>query len=299
MKPAKIGQYQFNSLNTTRDRAPTPEFCNSSPRQQKSALGKTKGNNSVSQSQSITVDMKYGLRGSNSHSSGYFKNILRSQAFSKPSGRNISHVQFRYETLNTESSRDSPLLSNMNMENLSSRRRSAALSLSNSLKPLQSTSLYKKVNMKKLNGKSVSNFAAKKRELTPIKAEPESTYKENIRRTPPLVSKNINIQSPTSPTSPISSMSPLSPRFEIVDDVTPKNSESARIDKFTFQGTMTHRSSTHDIEGNCTSRFPGLFENLEDVGSFCEVNLLVAQEKPGIIIKLSQSKNLISNLRNF
>jgi len=294
MKPAKTGQYQLKTINTTRDRAPTPEFCDSSPRRQKPIIGRTKGNNSVSQSQSITVDMKYGLRGSNSHSSGYFKNILRSQAFSKPSGRNISQVQFRYETLNTESSRDSPLLSNI--ENLSSRRRSAASSLSNSIKPLQSTSLYKQVNMKKLNGKSVSNFVAKKRELTPIKAESESTYKENVRQTPPLVSKNINIVSPTSPTSPLSSMSPLSPRFEIVDDVTPKNSENIRIDKFTFQGTMTHRSSIHDIEGNCTSRFPGLFE---DVGSFCEVNLLVAQEKPGIIIKMSQSKNLISNLRNF
>ena len=286
MKPAKTGQYQLNTLQTTRDRIPTPEFCNSSPSRQKTVMGKTKGKNSVSQSQSITVNMKYGLRGSNSHPSGYFKNTLRSQNFSKPPGSNIRQVQFRYETLNTESDSTSPLLPNM--DSLSSRR--------NSLKPLQETSLFKQVNnMKKLNGRNVSNIAMKKRELTPIKAESEPVYKENIRRTPPLECKNIRIQSPV---SPLSSLSPLSPRIEIVDDVTPKNSENLRIDKFTFQGTMaTHRSSIHDIEGNCTSRFPGLMENLEDVGSFCEVNLLVAQEKPGIVIKMSQTKNLISNLR--
>jgi len=306
MKKVSISHYQPKTLYTTRDRIPTPEFCDSSPRQQKTPTSKTKSKNSLSQSHSITVNLKHGLRGSGSHSSGYFKNLLRGETFTKPSGRNISQVQFRYETLSKESYRASPVIPGM--ENLSSRRGTAPSAYHQMTKSLQiqTNRPLKPVSKdygKKFNGKNISNMSSitmRKRELTPIKAEPEAEteafHKENVRRTPPLECKNIKILSPTS------TLSPLSPRFEIVDEVTPKNSDldkNLRIDKFTFQGTMTGRSSAYDIEGNCTSRFPGLFENIEDVGSFCEVNLLVAQEKPGIMLKTSQKKNLLSNLRNF
>ncbi len=314
MKKVSISHYQPKTLYTTRDRIPTPEFCNSSPRQQKTPTSKAKSKNSLSQSHSITVNLKHGLRGSGSHSSGYFKNLLRGETFTKPSGRNVSQVQFRYETLSKESYRASPQIPGL--ENLSSRRgtapsayhhvsKSMQIQTNRPLKPV-SKDYGKKFNGKNImsNMSNISGFAVKKRELTPIKAEPEVELeaelisKENVRRTPPLECKNIKILSPTS------TLSPMSPRFEIVDEVTPKNGDfdkNLRIDKFTFQGTMTNRSSAYgyDVEGNCTSRFPGLFENTDDIGSFCEVNLMVAQEKPGIMIKTSQKKNLMSHLRNF
>ena len=174
-------------------------------------------------------------------------------------------------------------------------RRTVAPVRSNALKLQDNPSKRIAESLQDLNNSNTSNKSNRSSVKVPRLDLSDITKRENIPYKMNMPAEQLKLK-PKPKLQP--KPQPLKLLININDD-----EQDSRLHKFTFQGSIaTDKSSftsSSEVDGVVTSRFQisNGEENMK-LGSFCETNLVVAQENARIDVRGSRDKIFITKLRN-